>query len=62
MKNVSILSLKLFFFIFVSQKKIRECICSLIYPVLIIIGPKIILAKLLDPTNLSGAELFVSDI
>ena len=56
MKNLSVLSLKLFFFIFVSLRKLRQCICSPIRLALTIINPKMIPGELLGPTDLPGAQ------
>ena len=56
MKNLSVLSSKLFFFILVSLKKTRQCICSPIRLALTIINPKIIFKELLGPTDLPGAQ------
>ena len=56
MKNSSVLSPKLFFFILVSLKKTRQCICSPICFALTIIDPKMIPGELLGPTDLPGAQ------
>lgn len=56
MKNLSIFSSKLFFFIKASLRKAREGICSCIGLVLLIIYLKMIPEELLGPTNLSGAQ------
>ena len=56
MKNLSVLSSKLFFFIFVSLRKTRQCICSPICLALTIINPKMIPGELLGPTDLAGAQ------
>ena len=56
MKNSSVLSPKLFFFILVSLKKSRQYICSPICLALTIINPKIIPGELLGPTDLPRAQ------
>ena len=56
MKNLSIFSLKLFFFIFVSLKKTKQCIYSFIYFLLTIINPKMIFEQLLGPTDIPKAQ------
>ena len=56
MKNVSVLSLKLFFFLLVSLRKTKQYIGSLICLALTIIDTKMILRKLLGPTDLPGAQ------
>ena len=56
MKNSSVFSLKLFPFILVSLKKIKQCICSSICFALIIINPKVIFGELLGSADLPGAQ------
>ena len=56
MKNLSILSLKLFIFIFVFLRKMRQYICSSICLILTIINKKIVPEELLGPTDLFRAE------
>ena len=56
MKNLSVFSPKLFFFIFVFLKKTRQCIYSPICLVLTIINRKMIPGKLPGPIDLAAAQ------
>ena len=56
MKNSSILSSKLFFFILTPLREVRESICSPVSLALTIIDPKMISGELLGPIDLSGAQ------
>ena len=56
MKNSSIFSLKLFFFILTPLKEAKESIYSPVGLALTIIDPKNISGELLGPTDLSGAQ------
>ena len=58
MKNLSVLSLNLFFFIIALLRKVGEHICSSIYFILIITYLKMISKELLDRTNLAKAQTF----
>ena len=58
MKNSSILSSKLFFFILTPLREVRESICSLVSLALTIIDPKMISGELLAPMDLFGAQAF----
>ena len=58
MKNLSVLSLKLFFVIQVSLKETRKCICSFIHFILTIINSKMITRELLGPVDLMRAQTF----
>ena len=56
MKNLSVFSLKLFFFFDTLLKEARESICSSVGLVLSIINTKIILEKLFGSPDLSRAQ------
>ena len=56
MKNLGVLSSKLFFFILTPLREARESICSPVGLALMIINPKMISGELLGPTDLSGAQ------
>ena len=58
MKNLSVLSLKLFFFILTSLREVKESICSPFDLVLTIIDPKMISGEFLGPRDLPGAQAF----
>ena len=58
MKNLRILSLKLFFLIITSLKITRQCICSTICVTVIIIYLNIIVKKLLCLSNLTKTRVF----
>ena len=56
MKDLAILSLKLFFLILASLGKPRQSICSRICLTLAIVNLKVVSRELLGPMDLSGAQ------
>ena len=58
MKNLSVLSSKLFFLIQASLKETRKCICSSIRFTLTIIDLKMVTRELLGPADLTRAQTF----
>ena len=56
MKNLKVLSLKLFFFIVTFLRKTRQCICGPICLTLTKVNPKMILENLLSLANLPEAQ------
>ena len=56
MKNLSVFSLKLFFLIMASVRKVKEGVCSSVCFALLIINLKVVIREFLSPMDLSGAQ------
>ena len=57
-KNLSVLSLKNFFFVWVSLREVQRGISSCIGLALIIINPEVVLGEFLSSTNLMETQAF----
>ena len=58
MKDLGILSLKLFFFIVASLREVKVGVCNFICLALMIVNPKMVSRKLLGLLDLTRAQAF----